>query len=230
MTFLKNNDIINLYKRESMTNLSQINQERRKLQKMRQRIYIDIDDVIFNTSEVVIEYLNKIYQINPPKTFQDVKDWNYRSIYRNRDFSLIEKYWEQEEFFNQVTVNPTFIDLYNKTKDKIEWILFTTGTDLNLDLKIKYFADLLPELELICVPFSCKKSDCYLSDGIQIDDNYENLCSNAQLKILLKNGKETTYNKVLNYHDDLYICDTWDDLRDTILFFIEHPEYKNKNF
>lgn len=192
---------------------------------MKQKIYIDIDDVLINTSEVVIELLNLTYDLNPPKTIYDLKDWEYRSIYRYRDYNLIERFWETEDFFYQVQISPQFIELYQQTKDKVEWIFFTTGTEKNLELKRKYFSKWYPENEIITIPLYTNKHTYDLSDGIQIDDKYSNLCSNAQLKILLTNEHEADYNKVLYSHDDLYVCDNWDQLKEMLIFLIENPKY-----
>ena len=185
----------------------------------KEKIYVDADDVILNTSEVIIEFLNNIYNINPSKSINDLKDWKYKSIYRDTDMSLVEKYWETDEFFNKVKINKDFLSFYNDTKDIYEWIIFTQGSKTNLQKKKEYFQQYLPNVEMIGIDCSESKNQFDLRDGIQIDDNYKNLLSNAYFKILIKNFHETDYNQVLGNHTNLYIVNEWNEIKDILNFY-----------
>ena len=44
-------------------------------------IFLDVDDVLLNSSAAVVAILNQRYGIN--KTLDDLVDWGYKSIYRN---------------------------------------------------------------------------------------------------------------------------------------------------
>lgn len=184
------------------------------------KIYVDIDDVIFNTSELVIDLLNKHYNIIPPKTIDDLKDWEYKSIYRNIDYQIIYNYWDSDEFFQNVKINEDFIKFYKETKDDVfYWVFFTQGTEKNLQKKKEFLQKYFSKFDFIGVPLDKKKSEYDLSDGIQIDDNYNNLLSNSYFKILIKNFHETNYNQVLNNHTNLYIVNEWKDIIDILQFY-----------
>ena len=95
---------------------------------MKQKIYIDIDDVLINTSEVVIELLNLTYDLNPPKTIYDLKDWEYRSIYRYRDYNL-KDFGKQRISFIKFKFPHNLLNYINKQKIKLN------GYFLQLELK-----------------------------------------------------------------------------------------------
>ena len=44
------------------------------------RLFIDADDTILESSKAAINILNKKFNIVPQKTYDDMKDWGYRSI------------------------------------------------------------------------------------------------------------------------------------------------------
>lgn len=184
------------------------------------KIYVDVDDVIFNTSELVIQLLNKYYNITPPKTVNDLKDWGFKSIYRDIDYKIIYDFWDSDEFFEQVKINEDFIDFYKKTKDDVfYWVFLTQGTEQNLKKKKELLQKYFSKFDFIGVPTNAKKKNLDLSDGIQIDDNYDNLLSNAYFKILIKNFHETDYNQVLNNHTNLYIVNEWKEIIDILNFY-----------
>ena len=185
----------------------------------REKIYVDVDDVIINTSEVVINLLNDTYNITPPKTFKDLKDWGYKSIYRHLDKKILYQYWETDEFFNKVKINSDFLKFYNDTKNVFEWILFTHGTEKNLKKKQEFFSKYIPDIKINGVDISKNKNEVDLSDGIQIDDNYNNLLSNAYFKILIKNFHEANYNQVLENHTNLYVVNDWKEISQILKFY-----------
>lgn len=45
------------------------------------KLFLDADDTILKSSKTVVDILNKRFNISPPKTERDVKDWKYRSVY-----------------------------------------------------------------------------------------------------------------------------------------------------
>lgn len=185
----------------------------------KEKIYVDADDVILNTSEVIIEFLNNLYNINPPKNINDLKDWKYKSIYRDVDMNIVNHYWETDDFFKKVEINKTFLNFYQESKDIYEWIIFTQGTKINLEKKQQYFSKYLPDIKFIGVDVCQNKNQFDLSDGIQIDDNYKNLLSNSYFKILVKNFHDTDYNEVLENHTNLYIVNDWNEIGEILKFY-----------
>ena len=101
-------------------------------------LYLDADDTILLSSEAVIKILNKKYNINPPKTINNMKDWEYRSIHKNITIEEVEGIYESDEFFNRVEFDPLFLDFYNKNKNKVNIVIVTKGTELNVIKKEKY--------------------------------------------------------------------------------------------
>lgn len=176
-------------------------------------LYIDIDNVILNTAETFIEYYTKKNNID--KNFYNLKDWNFRSIDRNIDKQEFLQYIETNDFFEKVKINEDFLRFYIKNADKYYWIFNTTGTLTNIRLKREYILRSLPILKnvkFIGVYDFMKKSDIDMTDGIQIDDEYKNLNTNAKYKILLKNLIETDYNQLLDIREDVYIANTFDEV------------------
>ena len=61
---------------------------------------------------------------------------------------------------------------------------------------------------------------------IQVDDNYSNLHSKSgDLKILLKNNRETDYNQAEGGREDLYIVNTLKEIAEIIWFYSKY-DYK----
>ena len=64
-----------------------------------------------------------------------------------------------------------------------------------------------------------------MENGIQIDDNYDNLIkTNARIKILLKNNLTTDYNTDYGKYgniDNLYIVDTLEEVGQILKFNLE---------
>ena len=64
-----------------------------------------------------------------------------------------------------------------------------------------------------------------MENGIQIDDNYDNLIkTNARIKILLKNNLITDYNTDYGKYgniDNLYIVDTLEEVGQILKFNLE---------
>ena len=189
------------------------------------KIYVDVDDVIFNTSELVIDLLNKYYNIVPPKTIYDLKDWGFKSIYRQVDTKILEEFWESDEFFDNVKINEDFYKFYKKTSNDIYyWVFITKGTKENLQKKKKLLQKYFSKFDFYGLSPNEKKTNLDLSDGIQIDDNYSNLLSNALFKILVKNFHEADYNQVLENHTDLYIVNDWKDIINILNFYKDNMQ------
>ena len=66
------------------------------LNKNKQTIYWDVDDVILNSSEVAINIINNKYnKVNEKsnfknKKFEDIKDWGLKSIWRGINKDIIQ--------------------------------------------------------------------------------------------------------------------------------------------
>lgn len=189
----------------------------------RPNLYIDIDSTIINTAETFIDMYCKKKGIN--KNFYDLKDWKFRSIDRNIDVKEFLNYIETEEFFNEVQFYDDFLRFYVKYADKFNFIFVTIGTKKNLQLKKRFIFRSLPTIKNVkYIGLENNKNDIDMSDGIQIDDKYDNLNTNAKLKILQKNNIETDYNQVKEYRNDLYIMQDWKQIGESLEFILNNKE------
>ena len=94
-----------------------------------------------------------------------------------------------------------------------------------IELKKKFIFRSLPTIENVkYIGLENNKNGIDMSDGIQIDDKYDNLNTNARLKILQKNNIETDYNQVKEYRDDLYIMQDWKQISESLEFILRNKE------
>ena len=198
----------------------------------KQTIYWDVDDVILNTSEVVIDIINRRYlDEDQYKTFEDRKDWGLKSIWRGMNKQIAKRIFESDDFWNSVKVKEEFKKVFDSIGDKYEHKLVTKGTECNHDRKQQflindtYMKD--KQWDYICVGDDEDKNIVNMSNGIFIDDKLENLVvTNARIKILLKNGIDTNYNTLRGKNavvDNLYVANNLEEVKQLLEFncFVE---------
>lgn len=181
-------------------------------------LYVDIDGVVLRTSEAFINHYCEEHNIN--KTFCDLKDYNLRSIDRNINLKDFFKYVETEDFINSVEFFEDFLKYYEKRKNDFNWIFVTKGTGKFFNIKQNILEKKLGyDIELIHINPEQEKNIIDMSNGIQIDDFYWNLNTNAKIKILVKNFIDTDYNFIPDIRDDLYIVNDWKDIGSCLDWF-----------
>lgn len=188
-------------------------------------LYIDIDSTIINTAETFINKYCREHNIK--KDFYDLKDWEFKSIDRNFNIKEFLQYIETDDFFNEVQFYDDFLRFYVKNGDKYIFNFITIGSEKNLILKKRFLHKSLPTLQNVnFIGFTTDKTknSVDMTNGIQIDDKYENLDTNARLKILQKNYIDTDYNKEEPNREDLYIMDNWKQISETLDFINNHRE------
>ena len=186
------------------------------LNKNKQTIYWDVDDVILNSSEVAINIINNKYnKVNEKsnfknKKFEDIKDWGLKSIWRGINKDIIQEIFESDDFWNQIKIREEFKKTFDSIYTYYNHILVTKGTVCNHDRKSSFLINdtYMSEKEwgYKCIKDNQSKNIINMKNGIFIDDNIENLITtNARIKILLKNGIETNYNtfNIINGKIDL---------------------------
>ena len=151
---------------------------------------------------------------------------------------------EVPDFWVRVELAEGFNEMIEVALKYYEVILLTQGTYINLSNKVDYLGkraqiDLYrkdKDSERYCqfcgLDFKASKRDFINSeymqrqiDGrftVQIDDKYENLDSSCDLKILLRNCKDTDYNQIGEHREDVYIMDTMKEVEDTLRFYGEN--------
>lgn len=185
-------------------------------------IFLDVDDVLLDSSVAVVNILNQRYGLN--KTLDDFVDWGYKSIYRNLTKEQVSEIYESEEFWSSVKPNEILMKALEDSEEdeqgiwqQYNWILLTKGSKESLQKKLDYlnkipfFKRNESKWRYFGLGHEEKKEDVHMLGRIQIDDNYSFLNrTDADLKILVRNGKETRFNrpKVETENlENLYIVD-----------------------
>ena len=195
------------------------------------KLFLDADDTILKSSKTVVDIINKKFNISPPKTEKDVKDWKYRSIYHQCTNEIINEIYDSDEFFENVTLDPDFKNFYLEYEECFEWYIVTKGHKQNLKHKKTFFEKHLPKATLICCEFISKNNERYdkshvnMEYGIQIDDRTDCLTgTNANVKILMKNNKDVVWNKTDRISEFFYITNEWKEIIEILKFAYENPE------
>lgn len=188
------------------------------------KIFLDCDDTILESSKCIIRLLNKKNGID--KTFDDLKDFQYRSIDKTLTTKDVLGIFESDDFWKEVEYNQDFLDSVKFLKDNFEVNIVTCGTKANLYKKQMFlrnlgfnFAGLLVDESLnLC------KSRINMQDSIQIDDNINSLeNTNATIKILLKNYREFQWNKTKPNIKNLYVVNNWDEIIEILNYIKSNP-------
>ena len=194
------------------------------------KLFIDADDTILKSSETTIDILNKKFNIMPPKTFDDIHDWGYRSIYGQCTDEIINDVYDSDEFFEQVEIYEDFLNFYNSHENDFEWYIVTKGHEKNIKNKEEYFKKHLPRAKVIGCKFKSyndkkyDKSHIDMSYGIQIDDRTDCLIgTNSDTKILFKNKAERYWNQINDANEDIYIANEWKEIIDILEFAANNP-------
>ena len=190
------------------------------------KIFLDCDDTIINSSECIIDLLNKRNGTN--KTIDDLKDFHYRSIDKTLSNDDVVKLFESDDFWSSVRYNLDFLK-YNRFLDNnFEVEVVSCGTKPNLEKKKKYLEDIGYKFTGILIGDDinlCKRC-INMHGGIQIDDNIKSIeNTNATIKILLQNGHDFPWNKVKPNIDNLYVVQTWEEIYQILEFLKKNPEF-----
>lgn len=201
-------------------------------------IYVDADDTIMKSSEAVIKILNKKYNITPPKTIKDLRDWRYRSIYGLLGNDEVDNIFDSDEFFDVVELDNEFLSFYKANQKDFSFIVVTKGTKDNLKKKEEYLKKILGDsFEFIGIETKRQQYDEYydkelgfkrrkidkssvnMRHGIQIDDRTDNLITtNAPVKILYKHDSDMYWNRDYENVNNLYAVNTWKEIIDILSF------------
>ena len=195
------------------------------------KLFIDADDTILESSKTFIEILNERFNISPPKTYGDLKDWCYRSIYHFCTKDIINEIYDSDTFFEKVKINEIFKNFYNEHENDFEWFIVTKGHPKNIEQKKKYFRKHMPKAQVIGCLFHSPdnveydKSHIDMKYGIQIDDRTDCLVgTNANIKILFKNYREFKWNQTSITAEPIYKIDTWSEIVNVLNASLKNPD------
>ena len=202
-----------------------------KSKKKKIKLFIDADDTILESSKAFIDIVNQQDNINPPKIYEELRDWKYRSLFPYMTNERIFEIYDSEEFFNIVKLNADFESFYLKHENDFEWNIVTKGHKSNIEHKHKYFKKHLPKAKVIGCRFNSMeeqnfdKSHIDMDYGIQIDDRTDCLIgSNANIKILFKNNRDFYWNRTDMSNEPLYIMNSWKEIIETLEFALKNSD------
>ena len=190
------------------------------------KIFVDFDDTLAKSSEVVVEYLNQRYGLN--KTIEDVHDWCYRSVYKQMTPTLVEAIYSGDYFWNNIRLFDKAVGVLAEH----EVYLCTCGSDANLGRKSAFLKERrLPYKEAFVKTADGKfgKDKCMydMAGAIQIDDRVDALLyTNAAVKILFKNGNDYTWQK-LPKHTNILVVNTWDEIEEIVRWYSDNQDFSS---
>lgn len=188
------------------------------------KIFLDCDDTIIESSKCIIRLLNRRNGTN--KTFDDLKDFQYRSIDKTLTTKDVLDIFESDDFWNEVEYSQSFFSYSKFLKDNFDVEIVSCGTRDNLQKKRAFLNELGFGFTGLLVDESLNlcKSRINMQSGIQIDDNINSLeNTNATIKILLKNYREFTWNKTKANIKNLYVVNNWDEIIEILIYIKNNP-------
>ena len=155
------------------------------------KIYLDVDGVIWHSCQAVCDILNGIYKTNVKGS--DILSWNFKEFDTEFIDEDIEELFGNQRFFEIVKWIKGSFDFIRKYEDKI--IIITKGTKDNIYYKLTVFESVGFNIPVISLPFKCSKGSINMQGGLLIDDCTDNLKeSNATYKIQFLEYKDNKNN------------------------------------
>lgn len=151
----------------------------------------------------------------------------------------IIKLLDTSDFWVRLSLPNGLEEMLDLALEKYEVMILTQGSFNNLTEKFRFLQEKYglnffeKEADRYCqfigLNSKANKNDYLVSElcqakvknrlTIQVDDNYDNLNNLCDLKILLKNGRETDYNKIKEHREDIYVCNNLREVKDIIDFY-----------
>lgn len=144
------------------------------------RIYLDVDGVLWHSCQAVCDVINKRY--NTKVKGNEILSWNFKELGVELSDEDVDCIFGDHYFFRCVRwINGAF-DFLRKYDGKVT--LVTKGTYWNLSRKLDIFTELGFDLVMCGLPLDNSKSVINMQGGLFIDDCTKNLEeSNATHKI-----------------------------------------------
>lgn len=174
------------------------------------KLFIDFDNTIANSSEVIVDMLNEHFDKN--KNFEKLRKYDFSDLFPECSYWDIEKFFNSDEMFERLKIFPNMIETVDAFKDFFDEIsIVTIGTKDNLENKKRFLKENNLELTFYGIENNGRsdKSSVDMHNGVFIDDHIGCLhSSNAKIKILMKNVENGEWNKV-EPNDDIYVVNNW---------------------
>ena len=174
------------------------------------KLFIDFDNTIANSSEVIVDMLNEHFDKN--ENFEKLRKYDFSDLFPECSYWDIEKFFNSDEMFERLKFFPNMIETVDAFKDFFDEIsIVTIGTKDNLENKKRFLKENNLELTFYGIENNGRsdKSSVDMHNGVFIDDHIGCLhSSNAKIKILMKNVENGEWNKV-EPNDDIYVVNNW---------------------
>lgn len=174
------------------------------------KLFIDFDNTIANSSEVIVDMLNEHFDKN--ENFEKLRKYDFSDLFPECSYWDIEKFFNSDEMFERLKIFPNMIETVDAFKDFFDEIsIVTIGTKYNLENKKRFLKENNLELTFYGIENNGRsdKSSVDMHNGVFIDDHIGCLhSSNAKIKILMKNVENGEWNKV-EPNDDIYVVNNW---------------------
>ena len=174
------------------------------------KLFIDFDNTIANSSEVIVDMLNEHFDKN--ENFEKLRKYDFSDLFPECSYWDIEKVFNSDEMFERLKIFPNMIETVDAFKDFFDEIsIVTIGTKDNLENKKRFLKENNLELTFYGIENNGRsdKSSVDMHNGVFIDDHIGCLhSSNAKIKILMKNVENGEWNKV-EPNDDIYVVNNW---------------------
>lgn len=174
------------------------------------KLFIDFDNTIANSSEVIVDMLNEHFDKN--ENFEKLRKYDFSDLFPECSYWDIEKFFNSDEMFERLKIFPNMIETVDAFKDFFDEIsIVTIGTKDNLENKKRFLKENNLELTFYGIENNGRsdKSSVDMHNGVFIDDHIGCLhSSNAKTKILMKNVENGEWNKV-EPNDDIYVVNNW---------------------
>lgn len=174
------------------------------------KLFIDFDNTIANSSEVIVDMLNEHFGKN--ENFEKLRKYDFSDLFPECSYWDIEKFFNSDEMFERLKIFPNMTETVDAFKDFFDEIsIVTIGTKDNLENKKRFLKENNLELTFYGIENNGRsdKSSVDMHNGVFIDDHIGCLhSSNAKIKILMKNVENGEWNKV-EPNDDIYVVNNW---------------------
>lgn len=189
-------------------------------------LYIDFDNTIVNSSEVIVKMLNEKFGEN--KDWKKLRRYDFKDLFPSCSYWEIEKSFESDKMFEEIELFPEVYETLNSFKDKFDRMsVVTIGTDINLEKKRIFVKNRFPfDIELIGIKNDGRsnKGSVDMRDGVFIDDHIDCLhSSNAKVKILIKTSENAEWSKI-EPNDDIYVVSNWYEIYSILDFITKNKE------
>ena len=189
------------------------------------KLFIDFDNTIANSSEVIVDMLNEHFDKN--ENFEKLRKYDFSDLFPECSYWDIEKFFNSDEMFERLKIFPNMIETVDAFKDFFDEIsIVTIGTKDNLENKKRFLKENNLELTFYGIENNGRsdKSSVDMHNGVFIDDHIGCLhSSNAKIKILMKTNENAEWSKI-EPNEDIYVVNNWYEVYSILDFITKNEE------